>query len=70
MMTIPDGFVIAERVTGVVKVADRLLPEGGYIPGSIVGPGDTAIISEGEAKDSDFWKPVPEPKAKNKKDDD
>lgn len=54
-MTVPTGFVIATRVSGVVKVSTRFLEDGSVIPGTLCGPGDEAVISEGEATESDFW---------------
>lgn len=55
-MTLPTGFVLAERVAGVVKLPDRVIADGTSIAGSIVGPGDTALIPADEAASSDFWK--------------
>lgn len=70
-MTTPTGFVNARRLAGVVKVADRYLPEGfepRVIPGGVVGPGDIAVLPEGEAAGSDYWEIVvaeePTPKTK------
>lgn len=64
-MTPPTGFVEARRVSGVVKVTERVLPDvkdafgnPWVIPGTIVGPGDIAIISAGEAFQSDVWEIV------------
>lgn len=69
-MTPPTGFVHARRTAGVVKVADRFLPEGfepRVIPGGVIGPGDIAVIPEGEAHESDYWSIVtPEPQPNTK----
>lgn len=75
-MTPPTGFVEARRVSGVVKVSDRILSDvfDGFgnpwiIPGTIVGPGDIAVIPEGEAHQSEVWEVVvpapPKPKPNN-----
>lgn len=60
-MTPPTGYVEAVRVVGVVKLPERFTLNGVYLQGSIVGPGDTAVIPEGEAHDSDHWSVVEAP---------
>lgn len=58
-MTPPTGYVEAEWVGGgVVKLPDLHTTSNVLIPGCICGPGDTAVITRGEAETSDNWKIV------------
>lgn len=65
-MTPPTGYVHAERIaSGVVLIPER--PATGsniFLPRQLVGPGDIAILTEGEAAASDDWKVVSEPASK------
>lgn len=75
-MTPPTGYVHAERLAaGVVLIPERSVPGTNVIlPRQLVGPGDIATLTSGEAADSDDWKvltseplKLDQPKAPEKK---